>query len=1022
MRDKTGRKSIWRLLLILLGAALTFIGIGIASLVRDSLLQWLKPRLAGLVALLGRQPLPVRIGVGCVIFLIVALAVWIVVIASSIRARMRAVSFSSTVDAVLGRPVTSLVAALLEMRDDVRKLVDYFRPGKESPARPSEVGAVGQEPRPPEDPELQSLPVIHTEHSLHFTPPIDQNKLPDPPEHLIGRDRDLQWAVQRLLAPQDVKPHVTVITGMLGIGKTALVAAAVQHARQSHPERFAAGIAAFRCGDVTDAALILQKVLERFDGQRHRPPLALVTDVAQSLLREKDALIILDDVGPTVNIGEIITTLNVDGPHIVFTMRGGLSRDALTAIGQDAVCELVLLSPDDALALFAGAYGRQGIGDMTPDEIQQAGRIVETLERHTLSIQYIAAYAKALKRPLAVVADELANQRGQYANTPPPYILAIQQSLSVLPDSEKKLLAALEAFAGEEYGRDAVIAMGEGIGIEHPQDAVDELVRRFLVMQETNDRLPQRSYWERLRVHSTLRAHFGVLFKDLPPDTQLAAYRAVARHYADRVEAVAAQMRENQLHQRTQENRNEQRVLSADPKNITGALKWAKSAGEDELVMKLCNGMSSYWRDRWLTDDALTYLPWGIAAAEALVKKTHDPDDQRRLANLEFTYASVLRRIGDLIHAEWVFRKVRHVRHRENNTRGEAEVWYQLGIIAAIQRRFDQAESYFMRCLYAARVLNSPRDQSIVLSQVGRVARARGQLPRAEDLFKQSLAITNELPQSQRDQRLVGVTLGYLGRVARARGQLNEAEDLFKQSLAIARDKEEPDRRGEGRVLSHLGRVERTRGQLNEAEQHFLEALTIAREVRDKQSEGACHGYLGRIALAQAQAAPKNSLDAQSYFEAARKHFEKSREIAEEIQDLRGVSISDSQLGRVAFEQRRLREASRRFHQSLRQSRRIGDRQSEGVNLYRLGRLAERRGRTWWAGRLYRRALAIAKHVDNQADVADALLALGRVSAARRGTQQQGCAMLRESARIYAEMDVPKLAEARSELEKSGCG
>jgi tetratricopeptide (TPR) repeat protein len=1006
MKDGNSRKSIRWSLILPLAAALTFVGVGIVSLARDWVLQLFKPRLASLIALVLHQPLPVQIGIGLLTVLVCSLAVWVVVLASRYRTDMRTGYVTSLLEAVRD----AVRGVLLELRDE------WMRPTRTD--RP-----VGQPATSAEDGESQSWAVTSPHPQVHFPPPIDQNKLPDPPKHLVGRKRDLEWLVQRLLAPQDAKSRVTVVKGMLGVGKTALVTTAVQRVQELEPKRFAAGVAAYHCVDDKDdkvAILILQKILERFDAQRRRPPPGIVTDVAQSLLRGKDALIIVDNVGQDLDIGEVIHALNVDGPHLLFTMREGISRNALTAVEQGAVLELGLLSAEDALDLFAKSYGRQGISDLTPDESLQARRIVGTFECHTLSIQYIAAYARDSDRPLAMVAEELENQRGQcgqYMNTPPPYTLAIQQSLSSLPDDKRDLLVALAAFAGEEYGRDAVIDVGTGIGINRPGDAVDELVRRFLVMKESNERLPRQSYWERLRVHSTLRAHFRVLFEGLPPDTRFRAHRAVAAHYADRVELVAARMRDSQIEQQTQEYRNEQRVLTADPKNITGALEWAKSNGKDELVLKLCHGMSSYWRDRWQTTEALKYLPWGIAAAKTLARKSRDPIDRRRLANLEFIYASVLRRIGDLSQAERVFYRVLDVRRREEDRHREAEVWYQLGIISVMRRRLGKAERYFKRCLAVAQELDNRRDLSVVLSQLGRVARARGQLDDAEKLFNHSLALATDLP----DQRLQGVLLGYLGRIARARGQLKVAEDLFNQSLALARDQDEPDERGEGRVLSHLGRIARTRGQLEDAEKYFNQALLIAQRVMDRQSEGACLGYLGRIALARAQDARKDPQTARAYLTAARVYFEESKRRAQQIQDQRGVSISLSQLGRVAFEQGRLWEAWRQFHQSLRLTRRIGDRQNEGVNLYRLGRLAELRGWKLWANRLYGRAWKIAEQVDNQADIADALLALGRIRVAHRSTRQDGCAKLKDAERIYDAMGMHKRAEARRELERAGC-
>ena len=1012
MTNHTRRKPIWWKLLIPLGAAITFVGAGIATFIRDRILQMLLPRVTSTIAQFPQQPLLLRIIIGGLLIAIASLSVWIVVVASTLRRK----SVEEVRDGLLKKWMYALISELRRLRDD-----DWRQAGDNAPK-----ASIG-EPNPVSGPSTGS--VIDLNPPPHFPPPHYLTELPEPPKQLIGRKEDLDWVMQRLLASDSSTFNVSLISGMRGIGKSALVATAADLVRHSHPDRFAVGIVAIRCGDDTDTSLLLQRILERFDSQRRRPPTAYVADMAQSLLGGKDALIILDDVGPMVPVGKLLRSLNVNGPHIVLIMRDGIPEpeNDLAGVGWDAIHGLKFLSSADALELFAQSYGREGKDDLTEDECVQAARIVEALECHTHAIRIIAAKAKLVRRPLEVVAGEVESLSGKYEH---PYMLAFVQSISALPDSARRLLAALAVFAGEEFGRDVVIDIGRAIGIEQPGEAVDELVRRYLVIPETNRRLPRPKYWERLRVHSTLRAHVKDLFKNLSPELQFQAHESAATHYANRVEEVAEHMRHNQLTQNTQENRTEQRVLSSDPKNITGALEWAKNAGKDELIMQICNGMSLYWLDRWQTEEAEMNLPLGISAAKTMVRKRNVAEDQLRLANLEFIYARVLRRVGKFRRAERVFRGVLDARRRDRDKRSEAEfkrseaeVWYQLGIIAAILRRFDQAKRYYTLCLNVARELESLRDQSVVLSQLGRVARARGDLGDAERLFNDSLAIAQELPQQQRDQRLVGVTLGYLGRIARARGQLDVAEGLFRQSLEFVRDEDEPDRRGEGRILSHLGRIARTQGKLEAAEVYFEEALHIAQDVqvRDHKNAAACQGYLGRIALTRAQEARLKSQDDQLLFDDARRYFEASRKIAEEVEDQRGVAISLSQLGRCAFEQGRLREASRWFHQSLRKSRRIGDRQNEGVNLYRLGKIAERRKWVWQADRLYIRALEIARQVENQADIADSLLALGRLRARRRSTQEQGCSMLSESARLYETMGMPKFAVARAELERSGC-
>ena len=108
------------------------------------------------------------------------------------------------------------------------------------------------------------------------------------------------------------------------------------------------------------------------------------------------------------------------------------------------------------------------------------------------------------------------------------------------------------------------------------------------------------------------------------------------------------------------------------------------------------------------------------------------------------------------------------------------------------------AEQVAMTALLLARrrVAQAPtpsalRDLSISLDNVGRVARAQGDWPQAEAVYRESLDLRRQLverlggtPEALRD---LSVSLDNVGRVARAQGDWSQAKAAYRESLGLRR-------------------------------------------------------------------------------------------------------------------------------------------------------------------------------------------------------------------------------------------
>lgn len=136
----------------------------------------------------------------------------------------------------------------------------------------------------------------------------------------VGRNSELAWAIECLKDRERIR--VVAFNGAQGIGKTACAAEIV---RLLHEDAwFRDGVAVVRCHRMRDHIQILRDVLTRFDPQRRTPSARDdpgLGYVAGDLLTGKDALIVLDDVEPTLDIVRVIGPLHRAGAALLLTSR-----------------------------------------------------------------------------------------------------------------------------------------------------------------------------------------------------------------------------------------------------------------------------------------------------------------------------------------------------------------------------------------------------------------------------------------------------------------------------------------------------------------------------------------------------------------------------------------------------------------------------------------------------------------------------------------------------------------------------
>jgi tetratricopeptide (TPR) repeat protein len=326
-------------------------------------------------------------------------------------------------------------------------------------------------------------------------------------------------------------------------------------------------------------------------------------------------------------------------------------------------------------------------------------------------------------------------------------------------------------------------------------------------------------------------------------------------------------------------------------------------------------------------------------------------------------------RQGRLASAERTYQELVEALRRQTPSpeqqRNLAAGYHQLGMVAQDRGRLDDAEDWYRQSLTINEELGNRSGMATTYHQLGMVAQGRGRLDDAEDWYRQSLTIKEELGNRP------GMASSYhqLGIVAQDRGRLDDAEDWYRQSLTI---KEElGNRPGMADTLHTLGSVALLRGHLDEAEDWYHQSLRINEELTNRPRLAMLYHQLGIVA--QDRGRPDDAED----------WYRQSLTINEELGNRRDMATSYHQLGRVAQDRGRLDDAEDWYRQSLTINEELGNRRDMATTYHQLGIVAQERGRLDDAEDWYRQSLTINDELGSRPRLANNHGQLGLLAEAR---------------------------------------
>jgi non-specific serine/threonine protein kinase len=295
---------------------------------------------------------------------------------------------------------------------------------------------------------------------------------------------------------------------------------------------------------------------------------------------------------------------------------------------------------------------------------------------------------------------------------------------------------------------------------------------------------------------------------------------------------------------------------------------------------------------------------WAVALAETARVELFGPDQARWAArlgaehnNLRSALAWAIARDAELAlrlaSALWFF-------------------WYAEGDLVEGRRWLERA--------LAAADGAPPALRAQALNNLGNLVYELGDLPRAQALYEQSLAIRTEVG----DRDGMADSLNNLGMLATARGDLATARSRLEASVAIRTELGEPH--GSAPTHNNLGDVAILEGDGDRARAHNERALALGREAGNTRRVAHSLHNLGLAHRCRGDDA------------AARALFDRSLQLFRDVDEKSGIAAVLHSLGRVAARRAAWEQAAAHYAGALELHRRALDRRGlvrclEGVAL-----------------------------------------------------------------------------------------
>jgi tetratricopeptide (TPR) repeat protein len=658
---------------------------------------------------------------------------------------------------------------------------------------------------------------VHGGVHLHGAPagvPVP-HQLPARPPHFVGRESELA-AIDALVGRSRAGPALVVVSGVGGIGKSALALRWAYDARDRYPDGdLYVDLGAFDAAGPANPGAVLGQALRSLGVPAERLPAGTgdLSALFRTVTTGKQLLIVLDNAVSAAQVRPLLPASASCAVLVTARWRlGGLLSDGAAFLAVEP------LSAAAATELLARAIG--------PDRAARDAAATAALVRLCagLPIALTVASARLATRPgwaVKRVADELAQEhrrlRGLHG--------VFDMSYAALPASVARCYRAVGSHPGAEFGLPAVAAT---LGVDEAEagDLLDILVEANLVAEVAG---------ERHRMHDLVRLHARQQ-GEADPEEPVIQRRTLEWYLAG---VMAADVLLTPHRRRDPDNpfthldvaavrhaghREALDWLEAERANLVAGVQQA-AREEPLLAWRIADAMWALFHYRRHHHDRMLVDRIAVECARRL-------GDRDREARLLRRWAHAHVDAGRVDEARDLFERSERICRDIGDRYGVVAALEGLGLVAFTQRRYDEAAAHFDRQVQLCRDIGEHRRAGMALAYLGTVHNELGDHRRALAHLREAAGVFAGLPipdpfNAARIRTETGRALAGLGENAAARDELTAA-------LGEMRRLGSP--RGVAGALWRLGEVALP-GSLGEARGHLAEALRVYEDLGDAEAE-----------------------------------------------------------------------------------------------------------------------------------------------------------------------------------------
>ncbi|WP_051789490.1 tetratricopeptide repeat protein [Streptomyces sp. NRRL S-1022] len=684
-------------------------------------------------------------------------------------------------------------------------------------------------------------PVIgKAEYRQQAPAPTALDALPPPAAGFTGREQELarlRAALDPSATDAEQAVLVTAVSGLGGIGKTALAVQAAYAAREAG--WFPGGMLFVDLHGYDDVPVTADQALQSLlralgVDPEHIPATADErAGLYRSVLAERVAVLIVADNASSPE--QVRPLLPGGSKHRVLVT----SRDRLAQLGARLV-PLDQLTPEAAYELLDRALRIADPDDgRVAGDTEAAARLAGLCGYLPLALQIaVALLAEDPGKPVAELADELGTSYDRLAaldDGDRSVRAAFDLSYRRLPAAQARLLSLLALAPGPEVSEEVSAVLA---GEEKPPLAdLRALARAHLVERGNNV-----GCW---RMHDLVREFgAGVLTGDAKA-VDAARYRLLAHYYrwADAADDRLRWLPGKQEPARFATRAEALAWFDRERAGLVAAAQWGRAKRYARVAVKLALCLGTYFEWRRHLDDLIT-------VSSAAQETAHGAGDGKNEAMALINLGNALVVAGRSEESMDATLRGRDLCQSHGDREGEAAAWNNLGLALRDLGCIDDAVDAHTRSRDLCRESHDREGEAMALNNLGLALEEADRVADAIDAYTRALTLSRTIG----DRQIEASVWNNFGNALEAVGRVDEALQAYRKDLDFCLGLEHWY--GAGQSLDNIALALVSLGRVGDARAHYQQAADAYTRANAPQEAAEARA---RAAALTAPAAPTDT-------------------------------------------------------------------------------------------------------------------------------------------------------------------